>query len=315
MANGYEGFGGVPLSYDYKNVYNAARNPSQVHARDTGLTWFFQRYLVEKVISVFEFKGIPETWSKDYFMYTLFIWGNIAVVNTDRFGVICQHCGLRGYDVFYRPTNAVISNPLLSGILDPRIGTECALIKMQPDYGGCWDIVSYYAEQLALAAEALAVNLVNSKLSYVFAAENKSAADSLKALYDRIASGEPAVFADKKLFDAEGRPHWDVFAQNLQQNYIADRLLMDMAKIDNRFDTEVGITNVNITKTSGVSNSEIAANNNATRSKALVWLETIRDGLDMANRLFGLNMSCNLRFREEVPQDVSKSETLGISAL
>lgn len=314
MANGYEGFGGVPLSYDYKNVYNAARNPSQVHARDTGLTWFFQRYLVEKVISVFEFKGIPDTWSKDYFMYTLFIWGNIAVVNTDKFGVICQHCGLRGYDVFYRPTNAVISNPLLSGILDPRIGTECALIKMQPDYGGCWDIVSYYAEQLALSAEALAVNLVNSKLSYVFAAENKSAAESLKALYDRIASGEPAVFADKKLFDAEGRPHWDVFAQNLQQNYIADRLLMDMAKIDNRFDTEVGITNVNITKTSGVSNSEIAANNNATRSKALVWLDTIRDGLDMANRLFGLNMSCDLRFKEEVPH-VSQSETLGISAL
>lgn len=315
MSTAYAGFGGVPVSYDYKNVYNAARNPSTVHSRDSGLTWFFQRYLTEKIFSVFEFKGLPETWAKDYFLYTLFLWGNIAIINTDKYGVIPQHCGLRGYDVFYRPTHAVITNPLLTGILEPRIGTECALVKMQPDYGGAFDIVSYYAEQLALAAEALGVNMINSKLSYVFAAGSKSAAESLKKMYDQVASGEPAVFADVKLFDGEGRPMWDTFAQNLQQNYIADRILLDMAKIDNRFDTEVGITNVNITKTSGVSNSEIAANNNATRSKALVWLESIREGLDKANELFGLDLSVELRFKEEVQADDHKIDSLGISAI
>lgn len=310
----FTGAGGVPVSYDFKNVYNAARNPSTVHAKDSGLTWFFSRYLIEKVLSVFEFKGIPDTWAKDYFYYVLFLWGNIAVINTDKYGVIPQHCGLRGYDIFYRPTHAIINNPLIRPI-EARIGSECALIKAQPDYCGCYDLITYYAEQMALCAEALGVNLVNSKLSYVFAVESKSAAESLKVLYDNVASGEPAVFADKKLFTAEGRPAWDTFAQNLQQNYIADRILLDMAKIDNRFDTDIGITNVNITKTSGVSNSEIAANNNATRSKAVVWLETIREGLDMCNNMFGTDITVDLRFKEEVPENAAQSEAFNSSAV
>lgn len=294
------GYNGIPAPYDYKNVYNAARNPSTIHSKDSGLAWFFKRYLTQKIFSVFEFKGLPESWAKDYFMYTLFIWGHLAVIETDKYGVICQHCGLKGYDVFYRPTNVIISNPLLTGIIEPRIGSECALIKMQPDYMGCWDLIEYYADLLALASESLGSGLVNTKLAYIFAVASKTAAETMKKVYDDIASGEPAVFVDKKLFTDDGKAMWDYFAQNLQQNYIADKVLLDMARIDNRFDTDVGITNVNITKQSGVSVGEIAANNNATKSKAVVWLETMREGLKVANDLFGLDISVDLRFREEV---------------
>ena len=153
-------------SYDFINKYNAHRKPSTVHSQENATTWYFRRYLIQKIISVFEFKGIPDEWSKDYFLYNLFLCGFVAIVNTDKFGVIPQHCSLYGYDVFYRPTNVNIANPLLRGNLTPRIGTECALIRMQPDYGSCWDIVAYYADLLSLCTESLAVNLVNSKLAY-----------------------------------------------------------------------------------------------------------------------------------------------------
>lgn len=291
----YEGFNGLPVNYDWKNQYNAKRNPSELHAHDTGLAAYFRRYLIQKIFSVFDFEGIPETWAKDYFFYTLFLWGNIAIIDTDKYGVICQHCGLSGYDVFYRPTTAIISNPLIEPA-ELRIGTECALVKMQPDYGGAYDICNYYADQLALCAEGLATNLVNTKLAFVFAAGSKSAAQSLKKLYDKIASGSPAVFADKKLWGDDGRPMWDTFSQNLQQNYIAGDILTDMAQIDNRFEMTVGISNTNLSKASGVSDAEVHANDEGTKSLALLWLDTIREGLDVANRLFGLNMSVNLRF-------------------
>ena len=48
--------------------------------------------------------------------------------NTDKFGTIFQPCGLYGYDVFYRPTHAVIANPLLKGEPRPRIAKECELL-------------------------------------------------------------------------------------------------------------------------------------------------------------------------------------------
>ena len=284
------------FDYDFINRYNSHIKPSTVHSQDNATAWYFRRYLIQKILSVYEFDGIPETWSVDYFLYTLFVWGFVAVVETDKFGIIPQHCSLFGYDVFYRPTNVTIANPLLRGILQPQIGVDCELIKMQPDYGSCWDIVSYYADLLALASESLAVNIVNSKLAYVFACDNKTVAESFKKMYDKLNEGNPAIFADSKLFDESGEPLWTTFQNNLKQNYVAGDMLDDMLKIDARFCTEIGIPNVNLAKASGVTDNEVEAHNVDTKSKASLWLETIREGLEKVNDMFDLNLSVKFRF-------------------
>ena len=101
---------GCPGYYNYNNgsINNAIPNAK---VSNTPLSRFFQKYLLQKAISVFKWK-LPENWSADYFLYTLYMWGYVAIINTDKFGVIPQGCGLRGFDVFYRPTHAVIANPL-----------------------------------------------------------------------------------------------------------------------------------------------------------------------------------------------------------
>lgn len=289
----------IPESYDYINAYNRQYKPSTIHVKNTGLSWYFKRYLIQKIISVFKFEGIPESWAKDYFLYTLFVFGYCAVINTDKYGIIPQHCTLSGYNIFYRPNRAIITNPLFKRTITARIGKDTELIRMAPDWCGVWDIVEYYADLMALTSETIAVNLINSKFSYVFAAEDKTSAESLKKLYDQIASGEPAAFADKKLFTDDGDPSWYLFVQNLKQNYIAGDLLEDLAKIDSRFNTEIGIPNVNIAKASGVGAAEVMANNVDTQSKAELWLETIRDSLTKVNNMFGLNISVSLRFESE----------------
>lgn len=293
------GSNNIPASYDYINAYNHQYAPSTIHVKETGLSWYFKRYLIQKIISVFKFEGIPETWAKDYFLYTLFVFGYCAVINTNKYGVIPQHCTLSGYNIFYRPNRAIITNPLFSKTIEAQIGKDCELIRMAPDWCGVWDIVEYYADLMALTSETVAVNLINSKFSYVFAAEDKASAESLKKLYDQIASGEPAAFADKKLFTDDGNPSWYLFVQNLKQNYIAGDLLEDLAKIDSRFNTEIGIPNVNIAKASGVGEAEVMANNIDTHSKAALWLETIKDSLEKVNEMFGLDITVSMRFTGE----------------
>ena len=59
---------GIPAIYDYRNLYNASFAPSTIHVQDTGLSFYFQRYLIQKIMAVFDFKGIPKTWDKSYFM-------------------------------------------------------------------------------------------------------------------------------------------------------------------------------------------------------------------------------------------------------
>lgn len=294
----------IPVSYDYINAYNHQYRPSTIHVKETGLSWYFKRYLIQKIISVFKFEGIPENWATDYFLYTLFVFGYCAVINTNKYGIIPQHCTLSGYNIYYRPNRAIITNPLFKRTIEARIGKDTELVRMSPDWCGVWDIVEYYADLMALTSETIAVNLINSKFSYVFAAEDKTSAESLKKLYDQIASGEPAAFADKKLFNDDGSPSWLVFTQNLKQNYIAGDLLEDLAKIDSRFNTEIGIPNVNIAKASGVGAAEVMANNIDTQSKVALWLDTIRESLEKVNDMFGLNISVSLRFDgEEVVTD------------
>ena len=287
---------GAPYYYNYINAETSQVTPSTVHVKDSGLCRYFTKYLLQKAMSVFEW-DLPATWNKDYFVYVLYCWGDVAVVNTDKFGVIPQGCGLKGYDVFYAPTHAVIANPLLSGILEPRIGTQCELLKLQPDFSGILDLVGHYAEQMALASQSVSVNLLNSKLSYVFTAKTKALAESLKKMYDQIASGEPAVVIDSRLKNAaDGEETWKAFEQNVGGNYIVTDLMADLRKIEAMFDTEIGIPNANTDKRERLIQDEVNANNIETFSKCAMWLENLQDACKRVNDMFGLSIS--VRWRE-----------------
>lgn len=290
---------GAPYYYNYINAETSQVTPSTVHVKDSGLCRYFTKYLLQKAMSVFEW-DLPETWNKDYFLYVLYCWGYVAVVNTDKFGVIPQGCGLKGYDVFYAPTHAVIANPLLSGILEPRIGTQCALLKLQPDFSGILDLVGHYAEQMALASQSVSVNLLNSKLSYVFTAKTKALAESLKKMYDQIASGEPAVVIDSRIKNAaDGEETWKSFEQNVGGNYIVTNLLADLRKIEAMFDTEIGIPNANTDKRERLIQDEVNANNIETYSKCAMWLENLQDACKKVNDMFGISVSVRWR---EIPE-------------
>lgn len=280
----------LPVFYDHANSIMSRQKPYSVFTQDNKLAWYYQRYLLQKAMSVFEWE-LPENWTKyrgkDYFLYCLYCLGFVAVIKTDKFGVIPQGCGLGGYGVFYEPKWATIANPLLKGLIQPIIGEECELIKLQPDYGGIMDIVFQYAEQMALASQAVSVNLLNSKFAYVFAANNKAAAESFKKLYDTIASGQPAAVIDKALFNPDGTPNWQLFMQNLKQQYIASDILSDMKKIEAEFDTRIGIPNANTDKRERLITDEVNANNAGTNALAAQWLTSLEDSIDRVKNMFG----------------------------
>lgn len=279
----------LPFYYDYKNARNSTVNPSTVHIRDTGLQRYFARYLLQKTISVFKW-DMPKTWSRNYLLYTLYCWGYVAVINTDKFGVIPQQCTLGGFDVFYQPKFATVANPLLRGILNPIIGKQCELLRLQPDYGGVMDIVNFYADMLALSAETASTNLLNSKLAYVFASDGKAGAESFKKLYDQIASGEPAAYIDKNLYRDDGTPTWNFFNQNLKETYIAGDILNDMRLWEMKFDNEIGIPTTNTTKKERLITDEANSAIEESRTKAQLWLDELQESCRKINNMFGIRL-------------------------
>lgn len=292
---------GLPYLYDYVNAVTSQSSPSTVHCRNTALSQYFQKYLLEKALSVFRFE-LPEWWERNYVLYTLYCYGYFAVVQTDRYGVIPQHCSLYGYNIMYQPTNAIICNPLLTGNLRPRIGTQCEVVKLQPNYSGIMDIVAYYADMLALCAESIGMNLVNSKVSYAFATRTKNGAETFKKMFDKIQSGDPAVFYDSDLTDELGE-RWQLFDKNVKNSYIANDILEAMRKIELMFDNDIGIPNANTEKKERMITDEVNANNFEARSKCELWLEEIQNGFEKVNAMFDLNLS--VTWRNEVMGNVN----------
>ena len=294
--------------YDYVNTEVSQHSPSTVHTKNTELQRFFARYLLQKAMSVFKW-DLPETWDRDYFLYVLYGIGYIAVINTDKYGVIPQQCGLDGYNIFYQPKRALVTNPLLRGLRRLEIGTQCTLIKLQPDYGSVMDLVGFYADMMALTAETAGVNLVNSRLSYVFFGKNKNAAESQKKLFDNIASGDPATFVDTSLYDVQsGNPSWIPFQQNVGQNYIAGDALADLRKWEMMFDTDVGIPNANTDKKERLISDEVNANNVEVTSKADLWLDQLQKSFAQTSKMFGIKLGVEWRNKPQVSAESEGGE-------
>lgn len=284
----------IPAMYDTKNLFNSLQSPSTVHCRNTQLQRYFRRYLMQKAISVFKW-NLPDTWDADYFLYTLYGYGYCAVINTEEFGVIPQWGALGGYNVFYRPTYVTITNPLIKGMKRPTIGIDCTIIKLQPDYGSITDLVNYYADMMALCSESFGINMINSHVSTVFPAANKAMAESYKKMYDKIASGDPAVVVDKNLFSDTGEPVWTPFQANIKNEYISDMILADMRKIEAQFDTDIGIPNANTDKRERLITDEVNANNVETAIRCEFWLEQIKKAVEETNTMFGTDISVDWR--------------------
>ena len=305
----------IPFYADYINGATFERlQPSQVHIANTLLYTYFQRHLLQKAVSVFRW-DLPKEWQKTLFLYCLYCEGRVCIVNTDKYGVLPQPCTLGGRGVQYEPTYAIVTNPLLQGIQQPRIGTQCAVIRIMPDYGGIMDIINYYAREMALAVETLEINLLNSKLSYVFGVpkegNKKAAAESLKKIFDQVLSGVPASFADQDLVDRNGKPTWQLFSQDVGKNFIAADLQESLRKLECEFAAAVGFpSNLATTKKERVTTLEVNTNHVETAIGPAQWLELARDGLDQANELFGLDLSVDWRYQPDVGSDTVPAGTL-----
>ena len=287
----------MPVQYDFLNVYNARRSPGTIHAADNETSAYFRRYLFQKAISVFELK-CPETWSKDYFWYVLYGAGYVGVLDVPGFGVIPQYCTIKGFNMYYQPRSFLVANMAIENgrTIERQIDKDGILIKLTPDYCGIVDLIHHYADLMAVCCENAGINIVNSKLAYIFASDSKSMAETMKKMMDNINSGQPAQFVDKSLFDEEGNPRWITFAQDLRKNFIAPDLIETMDKIERMFESDIGIPNTGGTeKKERLITDEVNANNVSTYSKAELWLESIQDGLERVKKMFNIEVSADWR--------------------
>lgn len=285
----------MTYSYEDINVINNAMSPTAVTASATYEAAYFRKYLFQRAMSVLKFR-FPDHWAHDWTVANIVGHGFVIVVNHKNYGVIAQPGTLSGFDINSQPNKFTIARPLIHKT--GRIGTDGFILNLQPGYTGLKDIISFYANKLAMLSCSIDVGLINSRLALLMIAGSKNAADTFKAIYDDVAKGEPAVVADSRLFSGQGEKY-QVFLPNIGQNYITDRQLEDYTKIIQMFDTEIGINNVLQTKKANLTEDEVNVNNEEIFTKVDMWIDTFNRAAALINNAWGTNIGVEWRCKKE----------------
>ena len=304
----------APLNYDQINAIEGTYSPSMVKSMNNKVFRLWERALFQRAASVIDFNGLPEEWSgavKDFFIYCLYKYGYVGVMNVETHGLIFQPGTLTGFNIYYQPVKFMIANPHINlANSEFTIGETCELIKLTPDFYGIWDIISYYAEKLATLDNAINMSLINNKFAFMLAAKNKQASEAFKKMLDKVNAGEPAVIYDMKLVNDErdkSEP-WQLWQRDhMKENYLTTMQLADFNTILHNFDKEIGIPTIPVEKKERMITDEAQSTVIDAISRSEIWLETLNSSLEKVNSKFGLNIEAERHYKEEVSIDAEQN--------
>lgn len=303
------------------NILENIKVPNTYWAKKSKEYKYWFRSLLQKIDSALVFRGLPDNWSQDFFLLCLYYFGHVAVFQSERFGdpdknnLAFQPCTLSGFDFYYQPTKAIISNPLYQKEL--QVHTNCEILKLTSDFMGCWDILDHYAEELAELTKGIRVGLTNAKMPCVLTASNAAQAETLKKVYDKVQNGESlVVWMD--IEDAFGeviprKDPFEVWNQDFKQTYVVTSLLEDMQTIINNFYMEIGLPVTQVDKKAHMLNAEADMQQMQSQARIKCWVTTLRESFKLINDTFGVNLEVDYERESDTDWDGELSESDGRS--
>lgn len=295
-----------PLNYEKINQLSSYNIPTSVKSRNNKAFDFWCRVLYERI--AYSLK-ITTPWEDsqnaqiNLLKYTLFRVGFGLVAQDKKFGSFFMPCTVHGCGFLYQPIKAVIANPLLEK--EYTIDEDCAIVKLRPDYRGCWDIIAYFAEKLSLVDNSMNIALINSKNAFMLFAKNKAAAQAMKKGQDLINSGEPSIVFDSRVLVKDdnvsgSEPIIKLDFKPLENVQVALSTFELYTNLLNEFDNMIGINTLPYSnKKERMVVDEANSKKVESQSMVTVWKEEIEKGFNKANELFNLNLKVELRNDED----------------
>lgn len=282
---------------------------SSIHANNNEAFRFWLRCLTERAKSVFKIDNIPEAWEgtpEEFLEECLIRFGYVVVSKDNTHGLFFQPANLKGFNFYYQPVSAIYVDRTKGKSVELKIGKECELLKLTPDYRGILDVCEYYAEKLALLDSSINSSLVNSKLAYMLFAKNKATAEAYKKAIDRIDSGEPAVVFDNLIKDDALTKDSAIEVVKLFEgsDYITDKLIQDHVSILHDFETEIGIPTLPLEKKERMITDEANSKKVEAVARATVWLDSLNNSLKVINRKYATTMTARLTFDLDQEEEV-----------
>lgn len=248
------------------------------------------RRLVELSVSMFDWKGVPDTIDVRFLELALFGDGMAVFFKDEVLGYLALRVAIGGEMNVYRiPTKrrAYAANGY-SRQLDE---SNSVIIFNNFLHTNSVLDVAMFAKRLYNLDRTIDVNCNAQKTPVMIQCE-ESQRLTLKNVYMKWTGNEPVIFGDKNL-----NPN-SIKVLNTGAPYVADKLYQLKTQIYNEALTYLGISNINIEKKERLITDEVTRNQGGVMANRYSRLESRRQACDQINRMFGLNISCD--YREDV---------------
>ena len=265
---------------------------------DFGLNYdFYFKWLLNKVISCFTLKNIPDTFNEPYIKTHLILDGNICVTdfNEKLYGVIG---GLGGQpDEYYIPTVYTVANPIL-GSKTVQLGKDGVLVSntaidslcINSFSGGLYDLIHQTATLLADNIISINCVQINGRVQTFFTADSDAKAVAGEAVLKKMYAGSPFQVLRQDI------------VEKLQVNPVSTsangQLLTQLVELHNyivaNFFQSIGIKANNIMKKERLITDEINTQDNFVKLSVLEILASWQKGFDDVNKLYGTDIQVEL---------------------
>ena len=298
------------------SYFEALKIPNNYWKDKSATYQYFFRSLMQKIDSALVFKGLPETWPQDYFLFCLYALGYLCVFKSVRVGdpetgVAFSPCTVSQYDFYYQPVKALVANPIYTNTF--TIHKDCEILKLCPDCfyrGGALDIISFYATKLAEVSKSTDISLINSKFPMCAIAKDQASSNQLKAIYDKIEAGETCIiYKDMQsefdqVIPTDKEPFF-TWINDLKGNFIVPELLDAYQTILNDFYMEIGLPTILNDKKAHTLNVEADFQSAQSQSRIKTWVTTLNESFKYINDHFGLNLEVEYAAQQQ------ENDTLG----
>ena len=249
--------------------------------------YYYRLMLIAR--SVFKWNNLPNGINEKWIERYLFNEGNCLFYRDKDKGFMVAKCTQSGNLNYY--DEATLLTPYGTGYMGQPLqnGDECILIQNNDLMLSTSPTIQLFAYRLADIQRTIDVNITAQKTPVIVLCGEKQKL-SIKRAMQQVSDNEIAIYGDKTL-DIDS-----IKALKVDAPVVFDKLYTQKQNIWNECMTFLGINNNSQeSKRERLIVNEVEANNEQIEASAEVFLKSRQDACERINKLFGLDISVEMR--------------------
>ena len=251
----------------------------------------------------YKWENLPNGIESRYIEQMLYDNGECAMFDHPDFGLtVLRSSSRENLNIYGEPTKLT-----LTGFNEHRtvMMDECVRIMNNDLSLPTQQNIIYYARRMAEIDDIIMQNLRQQRVPYLFATDDNNSY-SVKALYDRMYQGEPAIFVDKEMLSGQSE---NIMVIPTVAPYLVDKLQIQKQEMERELLTFLGINNT-LEKKERLLQDETNSNNQFIKMSSDIGFKQRQLACELINEKFGLNVrviETQDEFECEVIDDVERN--------